>query len=210
MKDFFQKNFQDLKEKFLEQRNISIEKLQLQRKKYAEFFDEQISKAAKKIDLVKEAAKQKTQLKKFKVSIPQSIFPFRLRMLLSLPFIYGMIIPGVFLHICIEIYHQVCFRLYGIPCVNPKDYFIIDRHHLSYLNAFEKLNCMYCGYFNGLMGYSREIAGRTERFFCPIKHAKNSKNQHAQYDYFVEYLDGEEYRNKIDDIRCFSELREEK
>lgn len=33
----------------------------------------------------------------------------------------------------------------------------------------EKVNCVYCSYFNGLMSYLREIAGRTEQYWCPIR-----------------------------------------
>jgi hypothetical protein len=43
-----------------------------------------------------------------------------------------------------------------------------DRRKLAYLNAIEKLNCDYA---NGILTYAREIASRTEQFWCPIKHA---------------------------------------
>ena len=62
-----------------------------------------------------------------------------------------------------------------------RDYFVFDRHHLAYLNAIEKLNCAYCSYANGLVAYVREIAGRTEQFWCPIKHARRAIGAHAHY-----------------------------
>ena len=43
-------------------------------------------------------------------------------------------------------------------------YIVIDRHRLKYLNAIEKLNCVYCGYGNGVIAYARDIAGRTEQY----------------------------------------------
>ena len=96
--------------------------------------------------------------------------PVSWRYLLSAPFIYGMIIPAVIWHIGLEIYHQICFRLYGIPRVQAREYFVYDRQLLSWLNPWEKVHCYYCSYVNNLVRYSSEIAGRTERFWCPIKY----------------------------------------
>ena len=33
-------------------------------------------------------------------------------------------------------------------------------------------NCTYCSYGNGLLAYACETASRTERYWCPIKHAR--------------------------------------
>jgi hypothetical protein len=46
----------------------------------------------------------------------------------------------------------------------------MDRNKLAYLNPFEKLGCMYCGYANGFLLYAKEIAGRTEKYWCGIMH----------------------------------------
>ena len=83
--------------------------------------------------------------------------------LLTAPMIYSLIAPLVLMDIWISLYQWVCFRVYGVPRVRRQDYLIIDRHRLGYLNAIEKLNCVYCGYANGLFAYLREIAGRTEQ-----------------------------------------------
>jgi hypothetical protein len=91
---------------------------------------------------------------------------------LTAPVIYVVIVPLVLLDLFVTIYQRVCFPVYGIPKVNRGDYLIFDRHHLAYLNALEKLNCAYCSYANGLIAYVREIAGRTEQYWCPIKHAR--------------------------------------
>lgn len=128
-----------------------------------------------------------------------------LRYLVSMPFIYMMIFPAVFLHLTVEIYHHVCFRLYRIPRVKPGDYFIFDRSLLPYLNWFEKFNCFYCSYFNCLISYVKEIGGRTERYWCPIKHSNALKDQHSQYDKFVDYSDGETLRKEWQNIRKFEE-----
>jgi len=46
---------------------------------------------------------------------------------------------------------------------------VFDRAGLAYLNALEKLNCAYCSYGNGVIAYAREVAARTEQYWCPIK-----------------------------------------
>ena len=91
--------------------------------------------------------------------------------------------------IWISLYQWVCFRVYGVPRVRRQDYLIIDRHRLGYLNGIEKLNCVYCGYANGLFAYLREIAGRTEQYWCPIKHARKIRQPHSRYPRFLEYGD---------------------
>ncbi len=93
-----------------------------------------------------------------------------LNFIISMPFIYGMIFPSVILDITVEIYHQVAFRLYGIPLVSRSEYIIFDRHLLSKLTLMQKFNCVYCSYVNGLYRYAATIAGETEKYWCPIKH----------------------------------------
>ena len=114
----------------------------------------------------------------------------------SMPFIYFMIIPLVLFDLCLEVYHQVCFRLYKIPVVKRSQYIKIDRHKLSYLIWYEKIYCAYCGYANGLMHYASVIAGETEKYWCGIKHAKdpNFIPPEHQKD-FLEYGDVKGYRN---------------
>ncbi len=95
-----------------------------------------------------------------------------LNYLVSAPFIYVMIFPLLILDISLEIYHRICFRLYRLPYVRRSNYIKIDRHKLTYLSWLEKLNCIYCGYANGLMQYAAVIAGETEKYWCGIMHKK--------------------------------------
>ena len=81
------------------------------------------------------------------------------------------------------------------------DYLVFDRHHLAYLNALEKLNCAYCAYANGLIAYVREIASRTEEYWCPIKHARRLIGAHAYYATFEDYGDAEGYRRRLEELR---------
>jgi len=110
---------------------------------------------------------------------------------ITAPVIYSMILPFVLLDLFVTIYQAVCFPAYGIEKVRRADFIRIDRHHLAYLNALQKLNCVYCGYCNGLLGYVQEIAGRTEAYWCPIKHAARVGAHHAYYAQFVDYGDAE-------------------
>jgi hypothetical protein len=74
------------------------------------------------------------------------------------------------------------------------DYIVFDRYHLGYLNALEKLNCAYCSYANGLIAYVREIAGRTEQYWCSIKHARRVIGAHSYYAQFHDYGDAAAFR----------------
>ena len=93
----------------------------------------------------------------------------------------------------LTVYQKICFPLYGIHQVKRKDYVIIDRHKLRYLNFSKKFNCVYCGYFTGVISYAQEIAGKTEQYWCPIKHATKLKNSHNHYSNFMDYDDAKAY-----------------
>ena len=170
-------------------------------------FDKHIAKLTERRDLIRAALKDKLTLKKFKISALKTILPLQLRYLISVPFIYGMIIPAILLHIFVELYHQICFPLYKIPKVKSADYFKFDRRHLPYLNWIEKLNCAYCSYFNCLIAYVREIGARTERYWCPIKYANQLHDEHSQYELFFEYLEAEDYRKHQAELREFKEIK---
>lgn len=191
-----------------EKKTLSIQKLEGAQKSLGKEIDKQLEELYRKKDQLKEAFLHKRELQKHKLSFFKQIVAFRFRLFISIPFIYSMIVPAILLHVFLEVYHQICFRLYKIPRVRPSEYFIFDRHHLSYLNWFEKFNCMYCSYFNNLVSYTREIAGRTERYWCPIKHAQRRKDPHNEYENFFDYLDGKNYREKHVELRNFENTTE--
>lgn len=126
---------------------------------------------------------------------------------LTAPVIWSCLIPALFLDLVVSLYQALCFPVYKITKVKRSDYILIDRHRLGYLNAIEKLNCLYCSYFNGLMGYVVEIAGRTEQYWCPIRHAARVRSMHANYKNFFEYGDSEGYRRGQHKLR--EDLQEE-
>jgi len=125
-----------------------------------------------------------------------------LRSWLVAPVIYSGIVPLVLLEGFLWGYQTACFPAYRISKVRRADYVILDRGDLPYLNVLEQLNCLYCGYANGLIAYAREIAARTEQFFCPIKHARRIVAAHDRYPAFFEYGDAESYRLGLERLRA--------
>jgi hypothetical protein len=121
--------------------------------------------------------------------------------LLTSPLIYAMVIPAILFDLILFLYQQVVFRVFKFKFLKRNDYIVFDRHYLGYLNPIEKLNCMYCSYFNGLMHYASAIAGRTELYFCPIKHAKKIAYKHEYYDDFLAYGDEDKYQKKLQALR---------
>jgi hypothetical protein len=126
---------------------------------------------------------------------------YRPQNLITGPIIYCMVIPLLLLDLCITIYQASCFPIYGIRKVRRANYIVIDRQHLEYLNFIEKFHCTYCAYGAGLIAYAGEIIGRTEHYFCPIKHAHKMLGTHAHYARFLEYGDADDYERKLEQFR---------
>ncbi|MHB1286107.1 MAG: hypothetical protein ACYCYP_06005 [Leptospirales bacterium] len=124
-----------------------------------------------------------------------------LRFILVAPLMYSFIIPLWFLDGWIWLYQIVCFKAFGIAKVDRSNYVILDRGHLPYLNWVEQTNCNFCGYANGLIAYGREIAARTEQFFCPIKHAQQRFGVHSRYQSFFNFGDAERYKEGLEKLR---------
>ncbi len=137
---------------------------------------------------------QRTGLWRYLYSAP-------LAFILSAPVIYGMLVPLVFLDLTVTLYQHVCFRIYGVPRVRRNEYLYIDRHYLPYLNLIEKINCLYCGYGNGLIEYSREVIARTEQFWCPIKHARRTPDPHHRTAKFFDYGDADSWKENLEKVR---------
>ncbi|MDQ1362329.1 MAG: hypothetical protein QG652_189 [Pseudomonadota bacterium] len=139
---------------------------------------------------------------KLKTGIISWLLSVPLKSFLALPVIYAMIIPLLLMDIFISVYHAICFPVYGIPKIRRNDYIVFDHQHLAYLNAIEKLNCIYCSYANGLIAYAREITARTEQYFCPIKHARKILGSHERYPLYLEYGEAEDYPSRLEKFRA--------
>lgn len=138
---------------------------------------------------------------KQRLGIPEYILHSRFLVLATAPVIWLCAIPIALADLIGTLYQAVCFPIYGIPKARRGDYLQFDRHYLGYLNFFEKVNCEYCAYVNGILGYFTEIAARTAQHWCPIKHAGCVKCEHSRYKKFIEYGDAEKYREQLEVIR---------
>jgi hypothetical protein len=133
----------------------------------------------------------------------------KLKHILCLPIIWLCLLPALVMDVVVSLYQAVCFPLFGIPKVKRGEHVIFDRRHLRYLNVIEKLNCLYCSYFNGVVSFATEVGARTEQYWCPIKHAAQLKTIHSRYHTFVDFGDSDEFRKKLPDIRKnFSDIKD--
>lgn len=135
------------------------------------------------------------------INISRYLRESSLRIIITAPLIYSLLFPLLLLDIFIEIYHRICFPIYGIPYVKRRDYIIMDRHRLQYLNGIEKIHCIYCSYANGFIAYAQEIAACTEQYWCPIKHAEHPTTSHSRYHEFTPYGDAENYQKRLKELR---------
>lgn len=190
--------------------HISISQLEELSHETKKKFDQAINRLMDRRGFLKKVFVPKNFIKLWQHKGKQVNLPINWRYLLSAPFIYGMFIPAIIWNIALEIYHQICFRLYGIPTVDPNDYFIYDRQLMSCLNWWEKLNCYYCSYVNNLVRYSAEIGGRTERYWCPIKYVRRVKDTHSQYAKFIDIQDEKTFRQEWSKLRDFSDISQKK
>jgi hypothetical protein len=138
---------------------------------------------------------------RLRTRLPQWLRESSPRNVLSAPFIYAMILPFGILDVGLSLYQAICFRLYGVPRVARSQFIVIDRQSLSYLNSIERLNCIYCGYVNGLLAYALEIGARTEQYWCPIKHARKVLDPHRRYARFADYGDAADYYAHLQKMR---------
>lgn len=171
------------------------QEIQLRRQQLQADFDQH------KVKFEKEVLAQQ---RRFKEGLLRYVLTADWRHVLSVPFIYPVLLPMVFLDFFVTLYQWVCFPLYRIARVKRSDYFVYDRTHLAYLNVLEKINCAYCSYANGLIAYCREVVGLTEQYWCPIKHARKVMQAHPHYHGFADYGDAENYQAEL--LRLRSEL----
>jgi hypothetical protein len=141
------------------------------------------------------------QQRRYKVGLLGFLGRTRPLVALTAPLIYAGWIPFLLMDLFVTLYQAVCFPVYRIPRVRRADYLVFDRAELPYLNAIEKFNCFYCSYGNGVAAYTREVAARTEQYWCPIKHARRIQAAHGRYPGFFEYGDAEAFRRGLERLR---------
>ncbi|WP_281981399.1 hypothetical protein [Azonexus hydrophilus] len=154
--------------------------------------------ARKKAELADELAHQQ---RRYKTGLFRFIVRSRILVLLTAPVIYAGWIPFLLIDLFVTIYQGICFPVYRIPKVRRADYIVFDREDLPYLNLVEKFNCFYCSYGNGVAAYVREVAARTEQYWCPIKHARRIRAAHDRYPKFFDHGDAEAFQQGLNRLR---------
>ena len=154
--------------------------------------------AQRKAELADEFARQQ---RRYKTGLFRFLIRSRALVVLTAPLIYAGWIPFLLLDLFVTVYQAICFPIYRIPKVRRSDYLVFDREDLPYLNLIEKFNCFYCSYGNGVAAYFREVAARTEQYWCPIKHARRIRDAHQRYPRFFEYGDAEAFREGLERLR---------
>jgi len=154
--------------------------------------------AQKRIELAEEFQRQQ---RRYKTGLFRFLLRTRLLVALTAPLIYLGWVPFLLMDLFVTVYQAICFPVYRIPKVKRSEYLVFDRQDLPYLNIIEKFNCFYCSYGNGVAAYTREVAARTEQYWCPIKHARRVKAAHGLYPNFYDFGDAEAYRQGLNRLR---------
>ena len=154
--------------------------------------------AEKKLQLAEELLRQQ---RRYRTGLFHFVLRSRLLVALTAPVIYAGWIPFLLLDTFVTLYQAICFPVYQIPKVRRADYLVFGREDLPYLNIVEKFNCLYCSYGNGVAAYTREVAARTEQYWCPIKHARRVKAAHERYPSFFDYGDAEAFKRGLERLR---------
>jgi len=141
------------------------------------------------------------QQRRYKIGLFAFLRDARPLVALTAPLIYLGWIPFLLLDLFVSLYQAVCFPIYRIPKARRADYLVFDRADLPYLNLIEKFNCFYCSYGNGVAAYAREVAARTEQYWCPIKHSRRIHSAHGRYPNFFEHGDAEAFRRGLERMR---------
>ncbi|MDD3482506.1 hypothetical protein [Azovibrio restrictus] len=139
--------------------------------------------------------------RRYKMGLFRFLVRSRFLVVLTAPVIYAGWIPFLLMDLFVTLYQYICFPIYRIPRVKRSDYVALDRGELPYLNLVEKFNCFYCSYGNGVAAYAREVAARTEQYWCPIKHARRIRGAHGRYPQFFDYGDAEAFRQGVERLR---------
>lgn len=114
-----------------------------------------------------------------------------------------MFIPLLFLDICISLYQSICFPVYKIAKVSRKDFIVFDRQELKYLDWISKFHCTYCAYGVGVVAFASAVIGKTEAYFCPIKHKSRDRAPATALPQYIEFAEppGFDYGAKLGEIR---------
>lgn len=123
--------------------------------------------------------------------------------ILTGPIIYSMVVPLLFLDLSISLYQSICFPVYKVAKVSRRDFIIFDRQELKYLDWISKFHCTYCAYGVGVVAFAGAVIGKTEAYFCPIKHKAHHRPSTPALPQYLEYAEppGFDYGAQLSEIR---------
>ena len=142
------------------------------------------------------------QQRRLKSGLLAYVLGAELRHVVAAPVIFCLLPALVLLDLAVCAYQLLCFPLFRIPHVRRRDYWVFDRSHLAYLNLLEKINCAYCSYANGVAAFFKEVAARTEQYWCPIKHARRVLLAHPYYGQFADFGDAQGFSHELQRLRA--------
>jgi hypothetical protein len=97
--------------------------------------------------------------------------------------IYLMIIPIVILDACVTVYQWIYFTAMRIPKLKKSQFVVMERWDLSKLTFWQKINCVYCEYANGILAFAKAVGNQTEIYSCAIKHYHALKGHEYERPY---------------------------
>ncbi len=100
--------------------------------------------------------------------------------------IYSMIIPIVILDISMTIYQWMYFTAMGIPKIKKNQFVVMERWDLNKLSNWQKLNCVYCEYVNGILAFAKAVGNQTEVYSCAIRHNHALKDHGYEKQFYPE------------------------
>ncbi|MFA5831409.1 MAG: hypothetical protein WC878_06265 [Candidatus Paceibacterota bacterium] len=115
--------------------------------------------------------------------------------------LYAGVFAVVLLDLFVTVYQHTCFRVYKISIVARNRYFTFDASHFAELNLAQRINYALGSYCTGVIARTREVFSLTEKYWCPIKHAKKVLGYHDKYDEFAEFGNPEEFYKKYMEAR---------
>jgi len=102
----------------------------------------------------------------------------------AIVFCYSGVPVFLLADIYVTIFQKTYFRMSGIPQLDRSDFIQIDRHKLPKLSLAQKVNCVYCGYANGVAAYFKAVVNHMEVHSCAIKHILNTPATEHQKDFY--------------------------
>lgn len=97
---------------------------------------------------------------------------------------YICIFPLFMIDIFIWQFQNIYFRNFQIPLIQRSQYIVLDRFSLSKLTFWQRINCLYCEYANGLIAFAKAVVNQMELYSCAIKHVHQPLGQEHQKDFF--------------------------